>query len=144
MSCAFCFGTQVVDEVESALLKTLTNQKAMRSSLLDRRAGLATKISNLEQTIAKLEANINDKDVCMTLDSKALMLDGRASPSRAPSEASFVVTGSIAPSRSGASRQSSTRESIMSRLSHLEEDLRKTRQSNEELERGIQQYTGQR
>lgn len=128
--------------MESALLKTLTNQKAMRSSLLDRRSGLATKITNLEVALAKLDANINDKEVCMALDSKALMLDGRASPSRAPSEASFAMSGSIAPSRSaGASGRSSTRESIMSRLSQLEEDLRKTRQSNEQLERGIQQYT---
>jgi septation ring formation regulator EzrA len=131
---------QVVDEVESALLKTLTNQKAMRSSMLERRSGVATKISSLETTLAKLDANINDKDLCMALDSKALMLDGRSSPSRAPSEASLAVTGSVARSRSAASGRSSTRESIMSRLSQLEDDLRKTRESNEALERGIQDY----
>mmetsp|Transcript_563 Transcript_563/g.993 ORF Transcript_563/g.993 Transcript_563/m.993 type:complete len:480 (-) Transcript_563:194-1633(-) len=131
---------KVVDEVESALLKTLTNQKAMRSSMLERRSGVATKISSLETTLAKLDANINDKDLCMALDSKALMLDGRSSPSRAPSEASLAVTGSVARSRSAASGRSSTRESIMSRLSQLEDDLRKTRESNEALERGIQDY----
>lgn len=128
-----------------ALLKTLTNQKAMRSSLLDRRDQLSSKIQSLQAAIVKLDANIRDKDVCIRIDSKALMMDGRSDIARPPSRASlaFSSTGSAAPSHgAGGSGRSSTRQSIMSRLSQLEDDLRKTRESNEALERSIRDYSG--
>ena len=139
-----------MDEAETALLKTLTNQKAMRSSLLDRKDMLASKIAALEAAISKLDANIKDKDMCIKIDSKALMADGREEVARPPSRASlaFSMANSYAPagkrsggSGGGGSGRSSMRDSIMSRISNLEADLRKTREANETLENNIKQYT---
>jgi hypothetical protein len=139
-----------VDEVETALLKTLTNQKAIRSSLLDRRDMLASKIAALEAAVVKLDANIRDKEICIKIDSNALMVDGREEVNRPPSRASLVfsMAGSYAPAgkRSGSgggkgSGHSSMRDSIMSRISHLENDLKQTKEANEMLESNIKQYT---
>ena len=139
----------MLDEAESALLKTLTNMKAVRASLLDKKDLLDNKISRLQGSVAQLEANIRDKDACMKIDSRALMLDGRKEVDRAPSVASLAASslprsqaGRAMSSRAG-SNKSSTRESIMSRLSHLEEDLRQTQETNQALERSIAEYTAQ-
>eukprot|EP00951_Prasinocladus_malaysianus_P036103 scaffold377367_cov39-Prasinocladus_malaysianus.AAC.1 len=131
VSCA----SQVVDEVELTMKKTLMDQKALHKNLLNSRPTLTSNIAALQKSITKLDKNIQDKSDCLDVDKMAIMVDGRRAPSVTPSNASYQTSYvGTAVSRASSKARSSQADTMRSRMAELEEELAATRRSNQALE----------